>query len=45
MRHGPITAITTTTTTTTTGIFIVRVTKGNQFVMNVRIILKIAIEM
>ena len=33
------TTITTTTTTTTTGIFVVRVTKGYQFVMNDTIIL------
>ena len=39
MSHRPITTITTTTTTTTTGIFIVRVTKGCQLIMNVRIIL------
>ena len=39
MSHRPITTITTTTTTTTTGIFIVKVTNGYQFFMNVRIIL------
>ena len=38
-RRRPITTIARTTNTTTTGIFIVRVTMGYQFVMNVRILL------